>query len=310
MSASRVNVDDLRVFLAVAEAEHVTAAAGRLHLSQPTITRTLSRLEHELGVHLFDRPGRRVRLNDFGQILVGYAERIVGQLDAAQAELAGLSNPHAGPLTVGFLPSLGTWLVPDLIRSFRALEPGVQFVLRQAASDGVADMLRLGEVDVAITSPRPQLDEPVGWKLLANERLGLAVPPDHRLAARHRVNLSQVASEPFVVLSAETGLRQIGDRLCRQAGFSPAVAFQSGEIPTVRALVGAGLGVAILPFHHAPGPQASPPMLAITGGGASRPLGLAWLAHRRLSGIAQAFRSWLTSPKNARADQLFGLPKD
>ena len=293
MRNARVNVDDLRVFLAVAHAEHVTAAAGRLHMSQPTITRTLGRLEHELGVQLFDRPGRRIRLNVFGRILVGYAERIVSQLDAAEGELAGLSDPHAGPVRVGFLPSLGTWLVPDLIRSFRALKPGVQFVLRQATADNLADMLRHGDVDVAITSPRPQLDEPTGWKLLASERLGLAVPPDHRLAARRRVSLSQVAAEPFVVFSAETGLRQVSDRLCRQAGFSATVAFESGEIATVRALVGAGLGIAILPVHQASRPQTSPPMLAIAERGASRPLGLAWLTHRSLPGIAEAFRTWL-----------------
>jgi DNA-binding transcriptional LysR family regulator len=294
MSNARVSVDDLRVFLAVAQAEHVTAAAGRLHLSQPTITRSLGRLEHQLGVQLFDRPGHRVRLNEFGRVLVRFAERIVGQLDAAEGELARLSDPHAGPVRVGFLPSLGTWLVPDLIRSFRALEPGVQFVLRQATAENLADMLHQGEVDLAITSPKPRLDEPTDWNVLINERLGLAVPPDHRLADRRRVNLSEVAAEPFVAFSPEAGLRQISDRLCRQAGFSPAIAFESGEVATIRAMVGAGLGVAILPIHQAPSPQTSPPILAIAGRGASRPLGLAWLAHRRLPGITEAFRTWLT----------------
>lgn len=294
MSNARVSVDDLRVFLAVAQAEHVTAAAGRLHLSQPTITRSLGRLEHQLGVQLFDRPGHRVRLNEFGRVLIRFAERIVGQLDAAEGELARLSDPHAGPVRVGFLPSLGTWLVPDLIRSFRALEPGVQFVLRQATAENLADMLYQGEVDLAITSPKPRLDEPTDWNVLINERLGLAVPPDHRLADRRRVNLSEVAAEPFVAFSPEAGLRQISDRLCRQAGFSPAIAFESGEVATIRAMVGAGLGVAILPIHQAPSPQTSPPVLAIAGRRASRPLGLAWLAHRRLPGITEAFRTWLT----------------
>jgi len=294
MSNARVSVDDLRVFLAVAQGEHVTAAAGRLHLSQPTITRSLGRLEHQLGVQLFDRPGHRVRLNEFGRVLIRFAERIVGQLDAAEGELARLSDPHAGPVRVGFLPSLGTWLVPDLIRSFRALEPGAQFVLRQATAENLADMLYQGEVDLAITSPKPRLDEPTDWNVLISERLGLAVPPDHRLADRRRVNLSEVAAEPFVAFSPEAGLRQISDRLCRQAGFSPAIAFESGEVATIRAMVGAGLGVAILPIHQAPSPQTSPPILALAGRGASRPLGLAWLAHRRLPGITEAFRTWLT----------------
>jgi len=151
---------DLRVFPAVAQTEHVTAAAGRLHLSQPTITRSLGRLEHQLGVQLFDRPGHRVRLNEFGRVLIRFAERIVGQLDAAEGELARLSDPHAGPVRVGFLPSLGTWLVPDLIRSFRDLEPGAQFVLRQATAENLADMLYQGDIDLTITSPKPRWTNP------------------------------------------------------------------------------------------------------------------------------------------------------
>ena len=114
-----------------------------------------------------------------------------------------------------------------------------------------------------------------------------------RQLARRRVSLSQVAAEPFVAFSQETGLRQISDLLFRQAGFSPTVAFETGEIATVRALVGAGLGVAILPTHQASSPQTSPPVLAIAEREVSWPLGLAWLTHRSLPGIAEAFRTWL-----------------
>jgi LysR family transcriptional regulator, transcription activator of glutamate synthase operon len=294
MRISRINIDDLRVFLTVADTEHVTAAAGRLHLSQPAITRALLRLEQQLGVQLFDRPGHRVRLNAYGRSLVTYAGRIVGQLDAAESELAALSDPHAGPVRVGFLPSLGTWLVPDLIRSFRAIEPGVRFVIHQATADHLSQMLGNGEIDMVLTSPRPKLDEPAGWKPLANEQLGLAVPPDHRLATRRRVNLSEASDDPFIAFTPEAGLRQIADRLCRHAGFAPTVAFQSSDVATVRALVRAGFGVAILPSDNPPDRDTSPPMLTITDRGARRQLGLAWLTRRRLPAMAEAFRRWLT----------------
>src|SRR6202007_3140839 len=102
-------------------------------------------------------------------------------------------------------------------------------------------MLYQGEVDLAITSPKPRLDEPTDWNVLISERLGLAVPPDHRLAGRRRGNLFEGAAEPSVVFSPEAGRRQVSARLCRQAGFSPAIAFESGEVATVRAMVGAGL---------------------------------------------------------------------
>jgi DNA-binding transcriptional LysR family regulator len=182
-------------------------------------------------------------------------------------------------------------MVPDLIRAFRAVEPDVEFVLRQALSDTVAQLLSDGEVDVALSSARPPLDEPVGWHELVRERLALAVPPEHRLAKRRRMRLAEAAAEPFVTVRPHSEFRQITDRLCRQAGFTPRIAFESDELSTARALVAAGLGVAIVPVT--PLRPVGGPSVALTDPGAGRPLGLAWMTHRQLPGPAEAFRSWL-----------------
>ena len=307
MKDPRVSIDDLRTFVAVAQDEHVTSAAGRLHLSQPAVSRAVARLEDQFGVKLFDRPGHRVRLNAFGRALLGHAQRIVAQFEAARGEIVALRDPHAGPVRIGFLHSLGTWLVPDLIRAFRAVEPNVEFVLRQATSDAVAQMLLDGEVDVVLASARPPLDEPVGWHELLRERLALAVPPEHRFAGRRRMRLAEAAAEPFVTVSPSSEFRQITDRLCRQAGFAPTIAFESDELSTARALVAAGLGVAIVPVTPvtavtpvgaagavAPAaPVVAGTSVALSDTGAGRPLGLAWMTHRQLPGPAEAFRTWL-----------------
>jgi LysR family transcriptional regulator, transcription activator of glutamate synthase operon len=295
MREARVSSDDLRAFLAVAEAEHVTAAAGQLHLSQPAVTRAIGRLEDQFGVKLFDRPGHRVRLNAFGQVLAWHAGQIVAQLDAASTEIARLLDPQAGPVRVGFVRTLGTWLVPDLVGSFKTVEPGVEFELRQGLSEQLADQLLRGDVDLILTSPRPRLPEQVGWELLGDERLELAVPPGHRLAARRRIRLAEVAAEPFVALAVISEFRELSDRLCREAGFSPAVAFEADGVATVRALVGAGLGVAILPAVHQPAPSGAPATLTIAAQDAARPVGLAWIAGRQLPALAATFRSWLIS---------------
>jgi LysR family transcriptional regulator, transcription activator of glutamate synthase operon len=295
MRQPHVSTDDLRAFLAVAEAEHVTAAAARLHLSQPAVTRAIGRLEDQFGVRLFDRPGHRVRLNVFGRLLAGHAAKIVAQLDAASTDIAGLLDPHAGPVRIGFMRSLGTWLVPDLIQSFKTVEPGVEFQLSQGLSEQVAEQLLRGDVDLILTSPRPRLPEQIDWELLADERLELAVPPGHRLAARQRIRLAEVADEPFVALAVTSEFRELSDRLCREAGFSPAVAFEADDVATVRALVGAGLGIAILPVLHQPAAPGAPATLAIAARDATRPLGLAWIAGRQLPGLAEAFRAWLIS---------------
>jgi DNA-binding transcriptional LysR family regulator len=295
MKNVHVSSDDLRAFLAVAEAEHVTAAAGQLRLSQPAVTRAIGRLEEQFGVRLFDRPGHRVRLNAFGRVLAGHAGGIIAQLDTADAEIAGLLDPHAGPLRIGFVRSLGTWLVPDVVRSFRAVKPGVVFHLRQGLSDEISGLLKSGDVDLILASAQPRLPDQVTWEPIATERLELAVPPDHPLAAKDRVRLAEVAAEPFVALSAHSEFREISDRLCDEAGFTPEVAFEADDVATVRALVGAGLGIAILPAQHRPPASDAPATLAIAGQDATRPLGLAWIAGRQLPGLAEAFRAWLTS---------------
>jgi LysR family transcriptional regulator, transcription activator of glutamate synthase operon len=295
MSTVHVSSGDLRAFLAVAEAEHVTAAAGQLRLSQPAVTRAIGRLEEQFGARLFDRPGHRVRLNAYGRVLAGHAGKIIAQLDAANAEITALLDPHAGPVRIGFVRSLGTWLIPDLVRSFRAVEPGVVFHLRQGFSEEIAGLLDSGDADLILTSPQPRQPDHLVWEPLASERLELAVPPDHPLAARDQIQLAEVAAEPFVALSATSEFREISDRLCSEAGFSPAIAFEADDVATIRALVGAGLGIAILPALHQPPASGASATLAIADQDATRPLGLAWIAGRQLPGLADAFRAWLIS---------------
>lgn len=303
MIDGRVSIEDLRVFLAVAEAEHVTAAAAALHLSQPAVTRTVSRLERQFGVALFDRPGQRVRLNAFGHLLIDHAQQIVADFDVARSDFAKLLDPDAGPVRLGFLASLGTWLVPEIIDSFRQVVPAAEFVLRQAHFDPIAEMLRAGQIDLLLTSPRPHLPSPVGWKHLGDEHLELAVPPGHRLANRRHVRLEEAANERFVVLDHTTEFRSLSDRLCRHAGFSPTIALETDQVATARALVGTGLGVAVLPILHRPY-TATPPTIPIADPGASRPYGLAWITRRHLPSTAEVLRTWLVNltPGNTATD--------
>jgi LysR substrate binding domain-containing protein len=148
-------------------------------------------------------------------------------------------------------------------------------------------------VDLILTSPRPRPPDQLIWEPLAAERLELVVPPDHPLAARKRIRLPEVAQEPFVALSGVSEFREISDRLCHEAGFSPTVAFEADDVATVRALVGAGLGVAILPALHRPSASDAPATLAIAGQDATRPVGLAWMPGRQLPALADVFRTWL-----------------
>jgi DNA-binding transcriptional LysR family regulator len=239
-------VEDLRWFTVLARTQHATDAAARLGVPQPTLSRAIRRLEDDLGVALFDRPGRRIVLNRFGQALLPRAEGVLAEVDAARREVTTLADPGVGRVRLGFLASLGAWLVPEILGRHRREYPEVEVQLRQEAADALVADVREDRLDLALTSPRPQGND-LRWQALHTERLYLTVPSDHRLADRTRVRLAEVAGERFVALDAETGLRHITDALFRRARLTPDVALESSDLGTVRAMVQAGLGVAIAP---------------------------------------------------------------
>jgi len=297
-----MTVEELRWFVAVAEREHVTAAAAELHVSQPALSRALSRVQAHVGVPLFDRQGRNLRLNRYGRLYLERARRALAELDAGGAELAAATGRGGGGVVqLAFLHTLGTWLVPALLRGFGAVHPDVTLRLDQGSAQEMTELLRSGDVDAILTSPRPE-DPAIGWHALATEPLRLAVAPGHPLAARKRVRLAEVAAEPFVAMKPEYGLRGATDALCAAAGFTPRIAFEGDDIGTLRGLVAAGLGVALLPLPHSAGAeieQPATPHLQVADRGAHRLLGLAWDTTRYRSPATDAFLDWVVA--NGRA---------
>jgi DNA-binding transcriptional LysR family regulator len=296
--------EELRWFVAVAEREHVTAAAAELHVSQPALSRALARVQDHVGVPLFDRDGRRLRLNRYGRLYLEHARRALAQLDAGHDELAGATGASGGGTVVlAFLHTLGSWLVPALLRGFAAEHPGITLQLAQDSASEMLEALRSGSADLVLTSPRPD-DPAIGWHALASEPLRLAVPPGHRLGGRRRVRLAEVADERFVAMKPEYGLRGVTDELCDRAGFTPRIAFEGDDIGTLRGLVAAGLGVALLPPPHAAGAElADPatPYLHVADRGAARELGLAWEKTHYRSPATEAFRTFVAAHGRALA---------
>jgi LysR family transcriptional activator of glutamate synthase operon len=272
-------LDDLRWFTVLARTEHATDAAARLGIPQPTLSRGLARLEAEFGVPLFDRPGRRLVLNRFGEALLRRVARALGELDAARQDLAALADPDVGHVRLGFLPSLGGWLVPQIIGTHRRHHPRVDIQLKQASADVLVVDVRDDTLDLGLTSPRPAGDDLL-WRPLHTERLYLTVPNDHRLAPRGRVRLVEAAAERFIVLEAETGLARITDGLFHRAGVVPDVAFVSSDLGTVRAMVASGLGVAIAPVPPAVLRSGGLAYVPLADDGAQRVIGLVQPARR------------------------------
>lgn len=300
-SVVRVNVDELRWFVAVAESQQVTRAAEELHISQPALSRALARTQRELGVELFDRRGRNLALNRYGEVYLAHARRALGELDAGRRALVEMAGTERGLVALGFAPTLSTWLVPALVSAFRREHPGAEFQLSQDAVKPLVDALHEGGVDVLIT-PRPG-DPGLAWRPLGVERLQLAVPPDHRLAARQRVRLEEARDEPFVMLKHAFDFRDLVEALCREAGFEPESGFEAEDIASARALVAAGLGVAVVPPLHGGGELARGGVhIELSDPTAVRSVGIAWDEQRYRSPVTEMFRSFVIE----RGPQLAG----
>lgn len=284
----------LALLRAIAEEEHLTRAAQRLGIPQPTASRWLAALADRIGAPVVIRDGRGIRLSRLGEYLADAAGQALAVLETGCRQVVEQADPERGHVVLTFLHTMGESRVPELLRAFRAEHPDVRFTLHQGAHEDTLGRLRSGQADLALTSPLPTTAEFDVFRL-AEQELLMTVPSGHRLAGRARVRLSELEGEPFVGLRAGYGLRRMTDDLCRAAGFLPALAFEGEEIDTLRGLVAAGLGVAVLPAAERTLP-AGVVELSLSPR-SMREIGLVWAADRALPPSARIFRDFATTTK-------------
>ena len=237
----------LKYFKTLANVENFTRASIELALSQPALSRSISRLEEEVGVPLFERKSRGVILNKYGQIFLEHANRALSEIAEAKQEIHNLVNPFHGTISLAFIQTLGSSFVPELISSFQKDYPDIHFQLYQHATSKILSQLESAEIDIGFCSPK-EPSENLSSISIVKDELFLIVPIDHRLAGVDEVDLSEVAHDPFVLFKPETAVRDVTERLCHEAGFHPKMSFEGFEESTVAGLVGAKFGVALIPF--------------------------------------------------------------
>jgi LysR family transcriptional activator of glutamate synthase operon len=287
-----MDTDVLRYFQQVADGATVTEVAELYQVSQPGVSRGLQRLEEEVGTPLLMRSGRLLRTTYAGSIFKRHVDAMLHALDDGLAAAEELIDPESGSVRVAFQLSLGTWLVPDMIATFRAEHPRIRFVFEHSHDALGSSLVAEGRTDLEFTARRPRNPE-VEWRRLFQQPLCLAVPPGHALADREEVALAEAAAEDFVLLRPTWELRALSDELCTQSGFTPRVVFEEDDIPVVRGFVAAGLGVSIVPALPAEVRQAgsgAEHLVRLTDPGAFRDVGLAWSQNRRLLPSAELFR--------------------
>jgi DNA-binding transcriptional LysR family regulator len=288
----------LALLRAVAAEGGLTRAAESLDIPQPTVSRWLAGISAELGAPVLVRDGRGVRLTRAGEQLADAAGRALSILEAGCRRAAEEVDPERGQVVFAFLHTMGGVRVPELLRAYRKRHPHVRFTLVQGAHEDMLDRLRHGRADLALTSPLPDATE-FGHAQLYEQPLVATLPAGHRLADRPGIRLAALAGERFVGMKRGYGLRQITDALCATAGFEPELTFEGEEVDTVRGLVAAGLGVAILPAAE-PAPTRGTAELALRPA-ASRRIGLVWSARLPLPPAALAFRDFAVDATAGRS---------
>ncbi|MFW3463213.1 LysR family transcriptional regulator [Streptomyces microflavus] len=257
-----MELQQMRYVIAVAETNNFTRAAQRCLVVQSALSHQIARLENELGARLFERTSRRVRLTPAGAAFLPVArqcldaaERAAAEVAAAVGEVRGrLAVEVRGRLAVGLIPTVAAVDIPTVLKKFHQLHPKARISLGVGASNELVEQVKLGEIEVAFlgvpVTARPQ---GVLARELARERLVAVVSPDHPLAGETSVDLRRLSSEVFVDLPAKTAGRAQSDLAFTAAGLTREVPFEVTNADYLARLVGAGLGVALLPPAYVAG---------------------------------------------------------
>ncbi len=280
----------LRYLVALADERHFTRAAAREHIAQPALSQQIRRLETEVGLALVERTTRRVALTDAGELLVARARRILSEVEDAQAELGTLAGLKGGRLAVGALHTMGPVDLSLLLASFHRNHPDIELTVREQSSEELAEMLRDDVIDLAFLSVTENIQSRgLQLRRLVTEELVAVLPPQHALAGRGDVTLTELAADSFISFRAGSRLRELLEWAAAAAGFEPRITLESNESRRIRSLVSSGLGVAILPRSDAVGAGAPVAVARLTKPALTRDVTLASRDKRRHSPAAQAF---------------------
>ena len=243
-----LDVRRLRVLCAVADHPTLSAAADALSYTPSAVSQQIVALEREIGARVLHRGPRGVRLTAAGQLLVEQARPILSGLQAAEASVSALHGLSTGRLALASFATAGATILPRAIASFRIRHPEVTITLTQADPHAAMSRLRAGEVDLILTADAEESpDAGVEAVTLLEDPLHAVLPSAHPLAGRAELGLEELASDTWVDTPSGSDARRLLLWACARAGFIPRVAFESDEYLTIQQLVGAGVGVALVP---------------------------------------------------------------
>ncbi|SMQ15973.1 transcriptional regulator [Streptomyces sp. Ag82_O1-12] len=284
----------LRYFQVVARYEHISRAAEELRVAQPSLSRTVARLEAELGAPLFDRQGRRIRLNQYGAMFLRHVDRALSELEDGRRALRDARDTGLGRVTVASETLL---TITHALGSFRAAHPRADVRLYQSTAQEMDRRLRAGEVDFCVAS-QPLTGTNLESVELTREEVLLAVPPGHWLDGRESVTIPEIADEPFVTTRPGHWQRALLDRLFAAEGLTPVLSCEGDEPGASQDMISAGLGIGLIPaMSRRAGTESLVPVgwVHLDAPDCHRVLTLVWSRDTYLSEAALRFRRFVTA---------------
>lgn len=299
----------LSAFVAVADCGGFSAAAQRLHLTQPAVSKRIAQLEQALDARLFDRLGRQVLLTEAGRLLLPRARQMLAEADAARRALQDLGEDIGGRLSLATSHHVGLHRLPPLLRRFAALHPRAALDIRFVDSERAYAQVLQGEAELAVTTLGPT-DAPLQARVVWPDPLRLVVAPDHPLARLAKATLADVAAHPAVLPDAGTFTHRIVAEAFARRGLPLQLRMTTNYLETIKMMVSVGLAWGALPETML---DAQVKVLPVPGVQLSRQLGYVVHGGRTLSRAAQAFVALLredaASEEQAPAGGLRGGPE-
>ncbi|RKQ33972.1 LysR family transcriptional regulator [Oceanobacillus halophilus] len=244
-----MEIRQITYFMEVAEREHVTEAADALHVAQSSVSRQIFNLEDELGVELFIREGRNVKLTPIGKIFYERMKQAMNLIEEAKREVKEYLDPEKGTVRIAFPISMAAHILPSTIYAFRTKYPDAKFEMSNALYHDLIKGVVNGDYNLAMIAPMPNKEKvkKIKGTTLFTEDIVALLPVNHPLADKSSIMLQELKDDPFVVLPEGHVFRNQVVKACNNAGFTPNIAFKGENMDALKGLVSAGLGVALMP---------------------------------------------------------------
>ncbi len=241
-----MNLRDLKYLVTVAETKHFGKAAERCHVSQPTLSMQLKKLEETLGAPLFERTNRKVMLTRLGEQVVAEAKVALMACERMMEHARLQENPESGELTLGIFPTLAPYLLPIIMPPVVKRFPRLSLKLVEEKTDQLLGRLESGAIDAALLA-LPVMSPLLNCEPLFDEPFMLAVSERHPLARKKRVQLDDLDGKALLLLDEGHCLREQALEVCQRVGASESQSFRATSLETLRHMVASGGGVTLMP---------------------------------------------------------------